>query len=286
MPTLLPNGNLQLGLGCSSLGSITGTTGNEACNLLSAALDEGFRFFDTSSIYGQGDSESYLGEAIGNRDDCVICSKGGKYLPLARRVFVPAKNLLRGLARLSPGTRQSIVKARERPLPTRWDAVFLARSIDGSLRRLRRDRIDVYLLHSAPAETLLCGEAIGALERAKGAGKLGHIGASVDDVAAAHAALNDHRITVLQVPLHQSDNSYADVLVRAATQGVFIIAREILGGKQAIAGSADPALLAETRIAEMIRSPLVELPLVGTTRLTHLHSAAQFALKAMQDSKE
>ena len=286
MSSLLPRGGLQLGLGCSRLGSVNGTTGNEARSLLNAALDEGFRFFDTSNVYAQGDSERYLGEIIGNRDDCVICSKGGKYLPLVKRALVPAKNLLRGLTRLSPGARQGVAKARERPLPTRWDTAFLARAIDDSLRRLKRDRIDVYLLHSPPAETLRRWEAVDALERAMGAGKVGRIGASVDDVAAAHAALDDRRITVLQVPLRQGDAAYAAVLARAATQNVSIVAREILGGQAAIAGTVDPASFAETRISELIRNPLIALPLVGTTKLMHLRSAVQFACKAMQTDKE
>jgi len=286
MSSLLPHGGLPLGLGCSRLGSVNGTTGNEARQLLAAALEEGIRFFDTSSIYAQGDSERYLGEIIGNRSDCVICSKGGKYLPLAKRVLVPAKYLLRGLTRLSSGARQGVAKARDRPMPTRWDAAFLTEAIDGSLRRLKRDRIDVYLLHSPPAEALRRGEAVEALARAQAAGKLGLIGASIDDVEAAHAALEDRRIAVLQVPLRRGDDSYAEVLARAATQNVSIVAREILGGQAAIAGAVDPAAFVEARISEMIRSPLIALPLVGTTKLVNLRSAARFARKAMQADSE
>lgn len=277
--------SFKLGLGCSRLGSVSGTTGEEARNLLRIALDEGIRFFDTSNIYGQGDSERCLGEIIGNRTDCIVCTKGGKYLPFPKRLLVPAKNALRGLVRRSGSARSGIMRARARPMPVRWDAPFLAHAIDASLKRLRRERIDIYLLHSAPSETLQRGEAIGALDSARSAGKIGLLGVSVDDMSAAKAALDDDRIAVIQVPLHPGKSDYRIILERASEQGVAVIAREILGGTTAISGANNPASFAEQRIAAVVGDPLVTIALLGTTNENHLRIAADHARRASQGSR-
>jgi aryl-alcohol dehydrogenase-like predicted oxidoreductase len=264
-------------LGCSRLGSVNGPPKPEARALLERALHEGLRVFDTSNIYGQGDSERLLAEVIGARDDCVICSKAGKYLSWKRRLLLPVKGALQGLVRRSGRARGTLAAARARPMPTCWEPDFLRRSLDASLRRLNRPRIEIFLLHSPEAEVLRQGEAIGALERAQSAGKIGLIGASVDDLAAAEAALADPRIAVLQLPLRPGETAFDALAARAAGAGVAVMAREILGGAQAISGARDPAAFAQARIAGMIARADVALPLIGTTRMTNLLAAIDAA---------
>lgn len=265
---------LNIGLGCSRLGSVNGTTGQEAIALLRASLDEGYRFFDTSNVYAQGDSERYLGKVIANRGDCIVCTKGGKYLPFAKRMLVPLKGLLRGVTRRSAAARGGVANARSQPLPMRWDSGFLTDSIDCSLRRLCRERIDIYLLHGASADVLQQGEAIDALKRAHTAGKIGLIGVSVDDVAAADAALLDERIRVLQVPLHPGSARYQQCVMRAQQMGVGIIAREILGGAAAISGMQNPSEYVSARIQAMVANPAIMMSLIGTTQICNMKSAA------------
>lgn len=279
-PGRLSSEALPLGLGCSRLGSINGATGDEARALVKLALDSGVRFFDTSNIYGQGDSERVLGEILGKRDDCIVCSKAGKHLSLKMQALAPLKSILRTVARRSDQARRGVAAARAKPMPTRWDATFLIGSIDASLRRLNRERIEMFMLHSPSAEVVARGEAIGALEKARTAGKIEIIGVSVDDLAAAEAALKDPRVKALQIPLHPGDTTFDGIVQDAARQGVAIIAREILGGAQAIAGQRDPALYARERIIQMIRTPGVSLPLVGTTRTVNLTASIEAARAA------
>ncbi|SDF69830.1 Predicted oxidoreductase [Salipiger thiooxidans] len=268
---------LPLGLGCSRLGSVNGASGDEARALLHAALARGVRFFDTSNIYAQGDSERLLAEVLGKRDDCVICSKAGKYLDWKKQALVPLKGLLRNVARRSKQASRGVAAARAKPMPTRWDGPFLSSSIDGSLRRLKRERIEMFMLHSPSADVVARGEAVAALEAAQQAGKIGLIGVSVDDVATAEAALGDPRVQALQLPLLPGETEFDSVTQRAADAGVAVIAREILGGAQAISGAMDPARYAADRIAEMVRDPRVALPLVGTTRMVNLQASADAA---------
>lgn len=274
------NGALPLGLGCSRLGSVNGANGAEARALVHLALDQGVRFFDTSNIYGQGDSERILGDLLKQRDDCFVCSKAGKHLAIKMRAAAPLKSILRTVARRSDKTRQSIKAARARPMPTRWDAAFLSRSLDASLRRLRRDHIDMFMLHSPPAEVVAQGDAVGALDQAREAGKIGILGVSVDDIETALAAINDPRVKALQIPLHPGDTSFDQLVIDASLKGVAIIAREILGGAQAIAMQSDPALYARQQIIAAVRRPGVSLPLIGSTRAVTLVASIEAARAA------
>ena len=277
---VIPRDALPFGLGCSRLGSVNGANGHEARELLEMALDCGVRFFDTSNIYGQGDSEKLLGAVLGRRDDVVVCSKAGKYLSWQKRTLVPLKGMMRRVARRSSAVRQGIAQTRSTPMPTCWDARFLSASIDASLRRLGRDNIEMFMLHSPSADVIAAGEAIGALDTAKQAGKIQLIGVSVDDIATAEAALADPRVRALQLPLRPGETEFDAVTARAAQAGVAVVAREILGGAAAISRAVDPTQFVQDRIIGMIRRPDVTLPLVGTIQMANLQASVAAARSA------
>lgn len=238
------------------------------------------RFFDTSNIYGQGDSERLLAEALAGHDNAVIVSKAGKYLAWHRRMLVPVKGVLLASTRRSAKTKEKVAAIRAKPMPTRWDARFLTRSLEGSLRRLKRERIDVFLLHSPSADVIRAGDAISALELARDAGKIGVTGVSVDDPETALACLADARVRVLQIPLLPGVSDYAEVLAKAAEAGVAVVAREILGGGTAISRQREPASAARARIIGMVQNPLISIPLVGATRIETLNASIAAAREA------
>lgn len=289
MSVLLPPSAVPMGLGCSRLGSVGGPNPDEARALLRRALSDGVRLFDTSNIYGQGDSERLLADSLIGFDDAVIVSKAGKHLTWQRRMLLPLKSALRASTRRSVNAKHTIAAVRGKPMPTRWDSRFLMASLDGSLRRLKRERIDVFLLHSPFVEVIRTGEAIAALDAARTAGKIGSVGVSVDDPDTALACLTDDRIRVLQVPLSPGGADYAATLSRAAEAGVSVIAREILGGVSVLAAQSDPASFAQARIGELVRDPLVAVPLIGSTRIETLVAsieAAKSAIGSNLDSAE
>ena len=289
LDSLLATGALPIGLGASRLGSVNGATPAEAHALLSAALDEGIRFFDTSNIYGQGDSEQLIGKTLGQRDDCAVCSKAGKYLDWKKRLLTPLKGALRRMTRRSEKTRKTVAAARAKPMPTNWDPSFLIRSLEGSLRRLNRPRIEIFMLHSPDSEVLRRGDAIDALERAQTAGKIGVIGVSVDDVKTAETALQDKRILALQIPLRPGETDFDAISLAAANSGVDIIAREILGGVLASNAITNTQNFAQNRIIEMIERPEIALAIIGTTRMSNLRASiasARMACKAQRPEKK
>ena len=111
-----------------------------------AALDAGVTLIDTADIYGGTESEAFIGRALGaRRDEAVLATKFGK----------------RGRPDLAGGATPGYVRA----------------SVEGSLVRLRTDRIDLYQLHEPRPETPIA-DTLGALTELVEQGKVREIGCS------------------------------------------------------------------------------------------------------------
>ena len=118
--------------------------------LVQASLNAGINFFDTADVYSEGESEKTLGQSLKN-------------LQLARKDVVLATKVY---GRVGPG-RNDIGASRGHILD----------SIDGSLRRLQTDHIDLYQIHANDAITPL-EETLRALDDLVTSGKVRYIGVS------------------------------------------------------------------------------------------------------------
>jgi len=115
--------------------------------VIDAALDAGVTLLDTADIYGQGTSEEYIGRALeGRRDQVLIATKFGQAMD-------------------------------ERPEERRGSADYIRWAVEGSLRRLRTDVIDVYQMHVPDPVTPIV-ETLGVLNDLVHAGKVRWIGSS------------------------------------------------------------------------------------------------------------
>jgi aryl-alcohol dehydrogenase-like predicted oxidoreductase len=115
--------------------------------VIDAALDAGVTLFDTADIYGQGLSEEYIGRALeGRRDRVVLATKFGSEMD-------------------------------ERPEERRGNPDYIQWAVEGSLRRLRTDAIDVYQMHQPDPLTPI-EETLGALNDLVADGKVRWIGSS------------------------------------------------------------------------------------------------------------
>lgn len=124
-----------LGLGANQLGRVVDAAGAKA--IIDRAQELGVNFIDTAESYGDGASETLIGQALaGRRDRFIVATKTG--------------------AGSDPGRL-----TRER----------IAERLDASLRRLATDHVDVYYLHMPDAATPL-EESLRALEDARRAGKI------------------------------------------------------------------------------------------------------------------
>lgn len=135
----------RIAFGCMSLqGSET-----ENISLLHEALDGGINFFDTADLYDKGANEASLGKAFkGKRDQVVIATKVGN---------------------------------QWRTDGSGWDwnptKPYILASVEGSLRRLQTDYIDLYQLHGGTIKDNTA-ETIEAFEQLKSEGKIRHYGIS------------------------------------------------------------------------------------------------------------
>jgi aryl-alcohol dehydrogenase-like predicted oxidoreductase len=133
-----------VGLGCNNFG--WRLDASETRRVVDAALDAGVTLLDTADIYGGTESETFLGDILeGRRDRVVLATKFGK----------------RGRPDLAGGASSAYVR----------------RAVEGSLRRLRTDRIDLYQLHEPRPETPIA-ETLGTLGELVREGKVREIGCS------------------------------------------------------------------------------------------------------------
>lgn len=135
-----------LGFGCSSL---TGTSRKNAIRLLETAFDNGIRHFDVARYYGYGQAEGILGSfAHSHRHEITITSKFGLQPPSRTSPLRLLISSGRRFVRLVPRARKFFQK-RAGALVTipPFNAAECQRSLETSLRELRTDYLDFFLLH-------------------------------------------------------------------------------------------------------------------------------------------
>ena len=172
-----------LGFGGAPVGLLE-TDQRQVAEILNTLLDRGVNLIDTAASY-RG-SEEAIGEAIGHRrDDYVLVSKCGQDF--------------------------------EDIEGTAWSSLAIEQTVERALRRLKTDHIDVMLLHTCDLETLKKGEALGALVKARDAGKVRFVGYSGDNDAAAHAA-GLGEVAVIETSVSICDQANIDTVLPEARQ--------------------------------------------------------------------
>ena len=131
----------------------------QAVTLLRQAFDRGVTFFDTADTYGNGRGESILAQAFpgADRDEIVIATKFGYDW------------------QSSIGER----RAGHREAPHCFEPAFLEQALEGSLRRLDTDRIDLWQMHNVRLEHLLRDDVWTFLDRVKREGKVRSVGVAL-----------------------------------------------------------------------------------------------------------
>jgi aryl-alcohol dehydrogenase-like predicted oxidoreductase len=218
-----------IGLGCARIGGIFKQDPNEFLNLLSVAFDAGINFYDTADIYSQGESERLLGRVFRDRRDrVVIASKAGFLLPAQRKLLARLKPFVRPLIGLIGLARHHVPAAVRGTLAQDFSPAHLQRSIEGSLKRLGTDHLDLFQLHAPPASIVQTTEWVAMLERIKQQGKIRYYGVSCDTLDAALAALEHPGVSALQLSISLLERRVVDALPQARSRGVAVIAREVL----------------------------------------------------------
>jgi aryl-alcohol dehydrogenase-like predicted oxidoreductase len=204
-----------VGLGCNNFGVRLDVDGTRA--VVDAAIDVGITLFDTADMYGAGGgSESALGEVLGKRRDQIV---------LATKFGHPGVDMGYGPAAGAKGGRS-----------------YIRRAVEGSLRRLRTDYIDLYQVHMPDPETPI-EETIVALDELVTEGKVRYIGhsnfAGWQIADATHVAAKLGRVPFISAQNHWSlleRGAEAEVIPAAQQFGLgvlpfFPLANGLLTGK-------------------------------------------------------
>lgn len=176
-----------------------GTERNEAINAIRAAYDSGVTSVDTAPIYGQGDSEEIVGEALQNisRDKVQLITKFGLRWDLKKGSFYfnSKNNAGQDIEIYKYAGKESIIHECEE-----------------SLRRLRTDYIDLYQIHW-PDDTTSVGETMEAVQRLIEQGKVRYAGVCNYSVALMEEAAKTIDLVSDQVPFSMINNGIKSDLI-------------------------------------------------------------------------
>jgi aryl-alcohol dehydrogenase-like predicted oxidoreductase len=235
---------------------------DESIAVLRRAVELGINLIDTADSYGPEVSENLIAEALyPYPDDLVIATKGG-------------------LVRPGPGV---------------WDPdgrpEHLREACEGSLRRLKLDRIDLYQFHR-PDPAVPFEESVGTLAELRKEGKIANVGLSnvtVDELRQAQAIVP---IVSVQNRYNVVERKDEDVLEACAADGLgFIpwmpINRDKVAKNTAIAAvaAAHDATPAQVALAWLLRHSPVVLPIPGTSSVAHLEENVAAAHLQLSDEE-
>jgi aryl-alcohol dehydrogenase-like predicted oxidoreductase len=236
---------------------------SEAISVLQRAVELGINFIDTADSYGPHAAEELIAEALHPYPaDLVIATKGGF----------------------------------DRPGPGLWvengRPEHLLSACEGSLRRLRLDRIDLYQLHridpKVPAE-----DQLGALKNLQAQGKIKHIGLSEVNVDQLKHAQTIVDIVSVQNRYSVTDRGSEDVLNYCEQHNVafipwFPLAAGRPAGPDSPIGRVAKQLTAtpsQVALAWLLKRSQLMLPIPGTSKVQHLEENIAAAGMKIDDSE-
>jgi pyridoxine 4-dehydrogenase len=230
-----------------------------ALAVLRRAVELGVNFIDTAASYGPHVSERQIAEALHPYpDDLVIATKGGLQHERAGEW-------------IRDGRPEN-----------------LRASCEGSLQRLRVERIDLYQLHAVDPRVPI-EESVGALVALQREGKIRHIGLSNVDARQLAQAREVATIVSVQNRYNLVDRHSESVLETCEREGIAFIPWFPLGfgdltrggGRLADVAAQRRVTQAQVALAWLLRRSPVMIPIPGTSSLEHLEenvAAASFEL--------
>lgn len=176
------------------------TDDNTSVKAIHSALDSGVIFFDTADIYGLGHSEELLGKTIGGKKEIIIATKVGNV-------------------------------SRNVQFTVDYSKDYILSACEASLKRLQRDVIDYYQLHSARMQHLQKGECIEAMQLLQQQGKIKYWGISLntfDHLPEAKFFIENKFGNGFQLALNLLNQKALPLLKRSAENGYGVIVRMAL----------------------------------------------------------
>ncbi|CAB1065944.1 Putative oxidoreducatse SCO7286 [Olavius sp. associated proteobacterium Delta 1] len=185
----------EVGLGCWQFGGDFGDMQEKtAISIMETAVENGINFFDTANVYGAGRSENLIGQFLKQ------CS--------------------------SPVTVATKFGRGDDVYPDNYSEGTLRSSVEGSLKRLGANRLDLLQLHCVPPEVLRRGEIFDWLRQLKQESLIKEFGASVETVEEGLICMEQDELLCLQVIFNIfRQKLVSELLPEAKSRGVGIIVR-------------------------------------------------------------
>jgi aryl-alcohol dehydrogenase-like predicted oxidoreductase len=226
----------------------------------------GVTVIDTADSYTSGRCENLLGQALlGRRDDFVVVTKAGY-----RHGDLPAP-----LHPFNPFIKKFHQKFSNGQCHT---PAYLSHCLHRSLKRLKLDHVDAFLLHDPPLAAVECQAVQASLQALQKTGKTIHLGVSSDDLHVLTAAINAGCFSVIQSPANPTTvGRLAPVWEQASRQGLHRMANHVF-----FSGHDSPAQLPAgmSRHECLMRYISARFGdgtiLVGTRNPYHLHESARW----------
>lgn len=186
----------EVSFGTWAIGGSWGKNNDEeSLKALRYAIDRGVNFFDTADVYGNGHSEELLAKATKGLED---------------RIHIATK----------------FCRSGDIHDPETYSEEQVRAYCDASLKRLERDRIDLYQIHCPPIEIIKEGKVFDVLDKLQAEGKIKHYGVSVETVEEGLLCLEHSNVKSLQVIFNLFRQKPLEKLfVEAKKKGVGIIVR-------------------------------------------------------------
>lgn len=231
--------------------------------LVRRVVERGVTFLDTADIYGYGQSEEIIGEALAPyAEELLVATKAG---------FEPRK-MLRG----------------ETSLPPLGDPAHIKAQCDKSLARLRVDHLDLYQVH-VPDPTVPYADTVGAFAELQQAGKVRFVG--VSNVSAAQLAEARTIVEVVSVQNkfnagERGSNAVLDICERDGL--AFLPWQPMMVGDAAVAAvdqvaTKHGAPANQVALAWLLRRSPVIVPIPGTSSVEHLDQNVDAAWLELDD---
>jgi pyridoxine 4-dehydrogenase len=220
----------------------------KALKVLKRAVDLGVNLIDTADAYGPETSELLIAEGL---------------YPYPKGLVIATKG---GLTRPSQG--QWVPDGRPQ---------HLKQAVDGSLKRLRLERIDLYQLHRIDPKVPM-EESLGAIKEMKDAGKIRHVGLSNVDQEEIERARKIVPIVSVQNRYNIEDRKSENVLVYCEKNGLGFLPWFPIGGSRGLksenalnaAAKAHGVSVFQIALAWLLERSPVMLPIPGTSSVAHL----------------
>lgn len=285
-----------LSLGTSRLTSIgTKVSRKDAVALIHTAADLGINFIDTADIYGQGDSESVVGEAIqGRRTQFIVATKIGYRFSRSTRLVSKAKPFIRPIVHSIRQVRKLVAIVRDNARATQileqdFSPTYLVRALEHSLKRLRTEYLDILYLHDVPLEVAQSAEVSETLESFRNTGKVRHFGLSIRDDEVLQYARKQSIFGIVQTAVNpERPDELWPTLSTLRTCGIGIVGNKVFDSGRLLNSDCKDVGKSygmDARRALMtfaVLQPSVCSVLTGTTNASHLKENATNIISAMQ----